>query len=105
MTTATFRKTKGAWYIDIRGHAGYSDKDDIVCSAVSMLVQTLLQCLEDEEENLANSNGTVMDGHVVVTYEAKKPSAKRIDTITKVIELGFKLLSDSYPKYVTMGRE
>lgn len=78
------------------GHANYAEKGkDIVCSAVSVLVQTLANyCIEQYNGSWEHS-----DGHSVVS--ATDPYAiGYIGTAFGVTMSGMRLLEEAYPEYV-----
>ena len=79
------------------GHAGYAvEGSDVVCSAISMLIQTLIAYLETDE---CECKYTMRTGHVwsyAKGYDAKIAFG--------VIMTGFWLLSQTYPEHVSIDR-
>ena len=83
--------------ISIAGHAGY-DKigSDIVCSAISILGQTLLAYLDAD--------------HEVFSYQMKEgriwayASGERVRIALNVIMTGYWLIENNYPDYIRIDR-
>lgn len=103
MTQYRFMQKNGKYVIDIDGHAGYANHGkDIVCSAISILCYTLLQCLAEEQSqgNIADLHIDQDDGHIhaeVIPFpEAREKVGQSIQTILT----GLKLLNYQYPQYV-----
>ena len=97
MTTITYFETADEVSVEIVGHAGYAvEGSDIVCSAISMLIQTLIAYLDVDD---CECKYTIKTGHVW-TY-AKGRDAK---VALGVIMTGFWLLSKNYPDYVRLER-
>lgn len=75
------------------GHAGYAPKgQDIVCSAVSILLYTLVAALGDEVTDLRLDEGDSM---------VKWKPTKVTNTKAGVINEGFRLLAQGYPAYIS----
>lgn len=106
MTIAKFKIYGNKYEVNVQGHAAYSPKGvpDIVCSACSTLVYTLLQVLmaEREEGNLLEYRDYINenDGHYRITFEAHPETSGYIECIVNVIASGFMLLAHKYPKHV-----
>ena len=97
MTKIVYFENADEVSVEITGHAGYAvEGSDIVCSAISMLIQTLIAYLETDERECKY---TIKTGHVF-TY-AKGHDAK---VAFSVIMTGFWLLQHNYPDYVSVDR-
>lgn len=79
--------------VSVSGHADYAPKgQDIICASVSILLYTLAASLGDDVEDLKLDNG---NSHV------EWKATKRTNSVASVINEGFRLLSQSYPHYVS----
>ncbi|WP_077368066.1 ribosomal-processing cysteine protease Prp [Anaerosalibacter sp. Marseille-P3206] len=92
----------------VEGHAGYSTSgNDIVCAAISMLVQTTLIALNEVskiDENNIDYNIDEKKGILEVSIPRNLPEKQIYDAniILKTMEVGIKALIESYPKYITL---
>lgn len=81
--------------IEITGHAGFAEKgQDIVCSAISILIQTLAAHLDNVADRY---ECTMNEGYAYIYatgYEAK--------IAAETIMAGFYLLAENYPDYVSI---
>ena len=83
--------------ITVHGHAGYAPEgQDIVCSAVSILLYTLARKLGDELHDISMEKGKSY-----LTWRVSKKNNEVEDTIIQ----GFILLAKKYPDYVTFVDE
>lgn len=84
--------------IKIDGHAGYAPAgQDIVCAAVSTLVQTFIASVEeltaDKIKAVRNEQGQIQ------TIQYRSLSAKGT-TLLGSFFVGVRMIADSYPDYV-----
>lgn len=92
----------------VSGHAGYSTSgNDIVCAAVSMLVQTALIALKEVCKIDENNIGYFIDeknGILEVSIPRNLPEKQIYDAniILKTMEVGINALIENYPKYITL---
>ena len=100
MTNVVCENNRGAYQINIEGHANYNDGPDIVCSSVSTLSFTLMCAIENKDADAKNYNYDNGDVHVYV--RPTKENQKEIDTIVETIMLGFAMLAEKYPDNVTV---
>ncbi len=84
--------------IHISGHAGYaSPGKDIVCAAVSILTQNLIQSIQDLTED--DMKYELCGGDTEIRYQnASERSRVLIDSFC----IGIAMIADTYPKYVQM---
>lgn len=95
MTKIVYEVRHNEFEIDIKGHAGYAAAgNDIVCAAISILVQTLVQHLGNVAVDLAYKidNGSA---HIWAQGETAYISFRAILT-------GLEMLSEQYPDYVSL---
>lgn len=97
MTKVTYYEENNEISISVKGHAGFGEAgSDIVCSAISMLGQTLLAYLNVESEEF--------------TYDMREGSiwayakGDKVRTALHVIMTGYKLLEDNYPANIEIDR-
>ena len=84
--------------ITVKGHANYDDSGrDIVCSAVSALVQSLIATLDIwNDEDLVKEPGNVQIRYTCADYDDYAHAA--IDMLV----IGIGCLEETYPEYVEM---
>lgn len=87
--------------IKVEGHAGYAEEGkDIVCSAVSTLVQTLASSLRGMGSCLASYGETMHNGKAWIKCTPRECSRESVDTIYKTIITGLKGVAKAYPDHV-----
>lgn len=84
----------------ICGHADYAEHGkDIVCAAVSALLQTFIASVEELTEDKIKTELTA--GYAAVTYKnLSEPSVVLLDSFF----LGVKMIADEYPNHVKVTR-
>ncbi len=92
--------TRSSDSVSFKGHAGYAPHgQDIVCSAVSALVQTLIQSVEDlctDEISYHLQPGSVEIKHDALTHNAQ--------VLFDAFMIGVYMIADSYPKNVVVEK-
>lgn len=84
------------------GHSGQAAKGfDIVCSAVSALVQTFIGGLEEELE--AQLQGEVGVGSCNLLIRVPEANAEKFRAVCKVFKYGFRKIAESYPEHVQLN--
>ncbi len=86
--------------ITIKGHANYSEKDDIVCASVSSIMYTTVNALMRFDEKSIKYT----DEHDVVTIEILTDSNENKVLITNMMSL-FKELASNYPRNIKIESE
>lgn len=85
--------------ISVSGHAFSANKgNDVVCSAVSTLLQTLLAGLELVCD--AQITGVFETGNCDVEIKVPASRQRSFLDICKVFRFGFRKIRDSYPEYI-----
>lgn len=80
----------------VKGHAGYAPSgQDIVCSAVSTLVQTLIQSIEQLTTD--NISYNMKSGIVIIKFERLSISSK---ILVDAFFIGVNGVAKAYPAYV-----
>ena len=105
MTTARIKRTGRSLSIAVSGHAGYGPRgSDIVCAAVSMLVQTLAASLAQEEKKggLKQYRCQMGDGSIEIQADVLPRNRQAIDGMINMTAIGFRLLEEQYPSYVSV---
>ena len=98
MTKIFYREYYDRYLLIVEGHSGFGEKGkDIVCSAVSILVYTLLNMLKDEEsdKHLILRREVINDGYFCVEVEPFDFSGNFVQ-LTTVIITAKKTHSDYY---------
>lgn len=111
MTTVNIRSDRGYVKIIIKGHVGYGmtnhlpEGHDIVCAAISMLGQTLVQRLMDmaDEKKVIIHNLMYGPGEINVRVLSKPGNREELETTIKTVETGMKLIQEQYPDYIKVG--
>lgn len=93
--------------LTVEGHAGYAPKgQDIVCAAVSVLVQALAGALSRLDENRLFDfavDGTANSGSAGITAVPTSRGWDRVYGMFQMALTGFYLLGKAYPDYVSTG--
>lgn len=102
MTEIRWAETADICYIRAEGHAGYNPGNDIVCAAISALMQTLYAAMDSvchAEAAEKHSDGKML----VVAYKggARK---REIETLFRGILCGLTLIAEEYADCVRMER-
>lgn len=99
ITISTEKKLGREMYIvELAGHAGYNPGNDIVCSALSILMYTLGESLLQKK---IEADINIQSGYAKIQCE----NTKEIEDIVFTIENGFKLLNDRYPMNVIITKK
>lgn len=94
MTSITFRNTPDKYRIAIGGHAGWDVAGkDIVCAAISVLIYTLLNAIQDFTYSFDKSSANVM-----VTADKNEHNRHAIDTVM----VGLWEVSRQFPDNLTI---
>lgn len=99
MTSVTFTRTAAGYEVRMRGHAGYSDGDDIVCASCSILAYALAENVLRMQDELHTSSVSTGDGEMTI---CAGPRSKRLDIIMDAYQAGYELLSQKYPQNVVL---
>jgi len=105
MTKAVFGKNGDHFIMRVDGHADHGPKEhDIVCSAMSMLAQTMLRWVDDNRD-LASAIDVYeyRDGYVAVEFWSRPDQTQPAAVALEVIEGGFRMLAERYPEHVWVG--
>lgn len=104
MTTVRVKKKEKRYWVEVTGHAGFSDQNDIVCSAVSVLGFTLINGLKNELGTRCELS--YQDGEIRIFAFPDQEQEHDMQMILKTVLLGYELLAEQYPKYVKIqGKE
>lgn len=107
MTKVLIKSEPGKYDITITGHAEKVNDGDgnLLCAAVSMLSQTLLQCMMDlESRGEIEQHSKMGDGYLRI-YCCYQPENMRVKGCLETIQTGFLLLQHSYPKNINVVGE
>ncbi len=99
MIKCVYEKSKSGVRLTVNGHAGYAEHgQDIVCSGVSTLVETLIARLMELNAKFyyKKESGAVEVGMQEVTYDANEAFNFAV--------LGMQLIATAYPKNVELQR-
>jgi uncharacterized protein YsxB (DUF464 family) len=88
--------------LESRGHSGRAGKgEDVVCAAVSALVQALLLGLRDVAKT--PEAGCEMDASVpLIRVEWPEDKAGELDLLTRTVALSLKEIASGYAGYVSV---
>lgn len=97
MTQVTYFEEGHTFSIEVNGHSGYAEAGkDIVCSAISILIQTLVEHMDRIADYTDNY---IADGYVWL-YAQGDITNFALDTIMT----GFELLEAFYPDYIQVAK-
>ena len=100
MTRVSFLYESGAiTRVRADGHSGYDDGNDIVCAAVSTLVQTAYLALKDigvKTEYIRD------DGRFEFSVECSKDMRHDADVILRAMTVGLRDLQSGYPQNIKL---
>lgn len=86
--------------ITVTGHSGYAPRgQDIVCSAVSVLVQTLIFTIEQKEPEAIDYRLQPGDTEVLITHPSELTK-----TLVDAFFIGVNAVADAYPQNVQVVR-
>lgn len=108
MITATFTtdNESGSIILRLTGHAGAAIKGhDIICAGASMLAYTLgqtLQFMYEEGKLHKKPHLNLKEGDVLIVAKPKAESYTECLHAFFVMQVGYHLLSHSYPQYVEL---
>lgn len=84
--------------ISVKGHAGYAEPGkDIVCAAVSILVQNLIQSIEELTPDKIKYS--IQPGRVCIEYRNLSEKAK---SLFDSFFIGIRMVIEDYPENVRM---
>lgn len=90
--------------LEVKGHAGQAERgQDIVCSAVSILIYTVAQIVRlMEAEGSCTEPPTVKLDSGDTTIDATSHDFKTLERMLFFAKTGFSLLQATYPEYVKL---
>ena len=94
--------------LQVDGHAGADEfGKDMVCCAVSVLIQTLVRNMEVAQVRgeLQYLDKEIRDGHVYLMPHPYGWSLQNIVTAYRVIREGLRALSEQYEQYIRLEEE
>lgn len=95
MTMIDIAKDGAEFSILCQGHAGYADAgNDIVCSAISMLIQALIAFMENEDFECKYK---INNGYAWVY-------GKDCTEAFMLVKTGLELLESNYPQFVSITK-
>ena len=95
MTRIDINKDGAEFSILCQGHAGYADPgNDIVCSAISILIQTLIAYMDDREFECQYK---INSGYAYIY-------GKNCINAFNVIQTGLELIASNYPKHIKITK-
>lgn len=98
--TALRNKEKQLLFLEALGHSGYDcEGQDIVCAAVSALMQALAVGLMDVLR-LENIEEHVDAAKTCMSYRWGKPIVPELKVLTETIFLSLKGIEQAYPDYI-----
>lgn len=93
MIEAVAAKSTQGYSLEVIGHAGYSCHNDVVCAAVSALVEALAVYLEEYGET--ETAADLEDGYAMITVSERNAAFD-------MAVCGLGAIADQYPAYVSM---
>ncbi len=93
MIEATAVQCAQGYSLEVIGHADYSCGGDVVCAAVSALVESLAAYLEEYDDPTAEAD--LADGYAMITVSERNAAFD-------MAVCGLGAIADRYPAYVSM---
>lgn len=84
--------------LSVKGHAGYNPGNDIVCAAVSALVQAFEASAREFTTDEIKSS--LRDGDAVISW-ARAPTAE-LSLLIDSLYLGLCMMAESFPENITV---
>ena len=85
--------------LSVKGHAGYNPGNDIVCSAVSALVQTFEASAREFTTDEIKSS--LQDGDAVISWP--RAPTRELSLLIDSLYLGLCMMAASYPNNVSVS--
>lgn len=101
MTEIRWAETADICCIRAEGHAGYNPGNDIVCAAISALMQTLYAGLDSVCHAMVAERHS--DGKMFVVAYKEGAGKREIETLFRGILCGLTLIAEEYADCVEMG--
>lgn len=98
MTYITYKKEKGRYSLKAEGHAGYRPGNDIVCAAISALVQTLWAGLMGQCHGRGEKRQE--GGYFVFYVDLEKKWKREGEALFDGIVLGLEMIAREHGGYV-----
>ncbi len=89
---SAYRGARG-YCLEVIGHADYACENDVVCAAVSALIEALAAYLEQNDTD-CTSDADLADGYAMVTLCERNAAFD-------MVVCGLEAIADQYPHYVT----
>jgi uncharacterized protein YsxB (DUF464 family) len=93
MIEATAAQCAQGYSLEVIGHSEYACGNDVVCAAVSALVESLAAYLEEYDELDAETD--LADGYAMITVSERNAAFD-------MAVCGLGAIADHYPAYVSM---
>lgn len=94
MIQASAYKSADGYCLEVVGHAEYACENDVVCAAVSALLESLAAYLEESDDPGADAD--LADGYAMITVSERNAAFD-------MVACGISAIADNYPDYVTMS--
>lgn len=92
--------------LSLRGHAGQAEKGkDIVCASASILAYTVAQVVTDlRERGKLKKKPTInlADGDISIVCKPTKDAYAQAMHTYAIAQVGYALLANTYPEYVSL---
>ena len=84
--------------LSVQGHAGYNPGNDIVCAAVSALVQTFEASAREFTTDEIKSS--LQDGDAVISWP--RAPTRELSLLIDSLYLGLCMMAESFPENITV---
>ena len=89
--------------IEATGHSGYAESGkDIVCSAVSTLMQSLANGLTEVVKTSPNIIVDEENAHMHISVKGEKSKSELVQVLMKTTELALKEIANGYSKFIKL---
>lgn len=98
MITAKMTHCGNCYTLDVDGHAGFNPGNDVVCSGVSVLCQSLMSwCANSDEAHITELDARSGKFHII--------AFGRTHDVFSMVALGLKGIEANYPKNISVNIE
>ncbi len=94
MIEASAYQGSEGYCLEVVGHAEYAAGDDIVCAAVSAIVESLAAYIEEYDSD-SGAEADLADGYAMITLPERSAAFD-------MAACGLAAIADKYPDYVIM---
>ena len=101
MIAAKYGRSGRLFSLEISGHAGYAQNNDIVCASVSAVAYALLGYLSEQKDRHMRLRYKISKGYMLISVRAGGKSLSAVMTAFEIATTGLRQISEAYPTHVS----